>query len=74
MQSQIIWYKNQFILGLCDYHRRHEVVWYGYKGKNHFWCGDRTQDSVWLIKKDPHSAYVHPTQNPIEILEKAINN
>ena len=74
MQSQIIWCKNQFILGRADYHWRHEIIWYGYKGKNHFWCGDRTQDTIWNIKKDPHSSYVHPTQKPVALSHRAILN
>jgi DNA modification methylase len=74
MQSQLIWYKNQFILGRADYHWRHEIIWYGYTGKNHYWCGDRTQDTVWEIHKDSHTSYTHPTQKPVELSLKAIKN
>jgi len=74
MQSQLIWVKNQFILGRADYHWKHEVIWYGYVGKNHFWCGGRTQDTVWEIHKDSHSDYKHPTQKPVELSSRAINN
>jgi len=74
MQSQIIWYKNQFILGRVDYHWQHELIWYGYIGKNHYWCGDRTQSTVWEISKDPHNSYQHPTQKPVELFKKAIRN
>lgn len=74
MQSQLIWYKNQFILGRADYHWRHEIIWYGYTGKSHYWCGDRTQDTVWEIHKDSHASYIHPTQKPVELSLKAIKN
>jgi len=74
IQSQLIWAKNQFILGRADYHWRHEIIWYGFKGKNHYWCGDRTQDTVWEIKKDKASEYNHPTQKPIELALRAIKN
>ena len=74
MQSQIIWYKNQFILGRADYHWQHELIWYGYYGKNHYWCGDRTQSTVWSISKDPHSSYEHPTQKPVELFKRMIKN
>jgi DNA modification methylase len=74
MQSQIVWVKNQFILGRCDYHWQHELCWYGYQGTNHKWYGGRTQSSVWNIDKDSHSAYKHPTQKPVALAERAINN
>lgn len=74
IQSQIIWVKNQFVLGRNDYHWRHEIIWYGYTGKNHYWCGDRTLDTIWEVKKDPSSSYQHPTQKPIELPRKAIIN
>ena len=74
IQSQIIWAKNQFILGRGDYHWRHEIIWYGYESNPHYWCGDRTQDTIWEIKKDAHSSYKHPTQKPIELSKKAIQN
>lgn len=74
MQSQLIWEKNQFILGRADYHWRHEIIWYGYSSNPHYWCGDRTQDTIWQIKKDTHSTYQHPTQKPVELSQRAIQN
>ena len=41
---------------------------------NHYWCGDRTQDTVWESKKDKASEYNHPTQKPIELALRAIKN
>ena len=32
-RSQIIWNKSPFVIGRADYHWKHEVCWYGYKGK-----------------------------------------
>lgn len=72
IQSQIIWDKKRLVLGRADYQWRHEICWYGYKGKNHYWCGDRDQTSVWEQKRD--SEYKHPTQKPVELGERAINN
>ena len=40
----------------------------------HYWCGDRTQDTLWEVKKDKHSEYKHPTQKPVELVLKAIKN
>jgi len=72
VQSQIVWDKKRLILGRADYQWRHEICWYGYKGKNHHWCGDRNQTSVWEQKRD--SSYVHPTQKPVELAERGISN
>ena len=74
MQSQIIWVKNQFIMGRADYHWKHEIIWYGYESNPHYWCGDRTQDTIWEVKKDNSNSYVHPTQKPIELPRRAIEN
>ena len=72
MQSQIVWDKKRLILGRADYQWRHEICWYGYRGKNHFWCGDRDQTTIWEQKRD--SEYSHPTQKPVELSIRAIQN
>ncbi len=74
MQSQIIWKKNQFIFGRADYHWRHEIIWYGYSSNPHYWCGDRTQDTIWEIKKDAASTYEHPTQKPVKLSQRSVVN
>ena len=74
IQSQLIWLKNHFILGRCDYHWQHELLWYGYKGKNHYWCGDRTQGTIWEQDRENANDYQHPTQKPPELGIKAIKN
>lgn len=45
----LIWEKNNFVLGRCDYHWRHEPILYGWKeGAKHYFVNDRTQDTVLL--------------------------
>lgn len=45
----LIWEKNNFVLGRCDYHWRHEPILYGWKeGSRHYFVNDRTQDTVIL--------------------------
>lgn len=45
----LIWEKNNFVLGRCDYHWRHEPILYGWKeGAKHYYVNDRTQDTVIL--------------------------
>ena len=72
IQSMLIWDKERMILGRADYQWSHEIFWYGYKGKNHYWCGDRNQLSVWKQKRD--QGYDHPTQKPVELAERAVSN
>jgi DNA modification methylase len=72
IQSQIIWDKNRLILGRADYHWQHEICWYGYYGKNHYWSGDRKLTTIWKQNRDTN--YNHPTQKPIELGNKAISN
>jgi DNA modification methylase len=73
VQSQIIWNKRPFVIGRNDYHWKHEVCWYGFKGTNHQWYGGRDQGTVWDIDK-PHRMEDHPTQRPVELARRAIQN
>ncbi|MBE0474897.1 site-specific DNA-methyltransferase [Rhodoferax sp.] len=70
----IIWAKNTFTMGRSDYQRQYEPILYGWpEGASRHWCGDRDQGDVWQIKK-PHKNELHPTQKPVEVLERAIRN
>ena len=47
IRENLIWVKNQFILGRQDYHWRHEPCLYGWKdGAAHYFVNDRTQSTV----------------------------
>jgi DNA modification methylase len=68
------WVKDAFVLGHSDYHYRHEPIFYGWKpGANHYYCGDRTQDTVWEIPRPKRNAE-HPTMKPPELIARAITN
>lgn len=70
----IIWVKDVFAFGRQDYHWRHEPIIYGWKeGAAHYFVDDRTQDTVWEIKR-PKVSKEHPTMKPISLCSKAINN
>lgn len=74
MRSTIIWNKNTLVLGRGDYQWKHEPILYGWRaGASHNWYGDRTQTTVWDMKK-PSRSESHPTTKPIELIEKAIIN
>ena len=69
-----IWAKHTFTLGRADYQRQYEPMLYGWKeGSQHFWCGARDQGDIWFVNK-PVSNDLHPTQKPVELIERAIQN
>jgi hypothetical protein len=78
--SLIIWDKGQIVLRRNNYHSQYEVVFFGWKGvgggpKN--WFGPRTADAasdIWAVKRDNGADYLHPTQKPTALAERAINN
>ena len=73
-KHSLVWYKNNSTFGRCDYHYRHEVLFYGWKeGAAHYFIDDRTQDTVMCFDR-PSVSKDHPTMKPIDILCKIINN
>ena len=79
IKQEIIWNKNHFALGRCDYHWKHEPCWYAVKdGKNRNWKGDRSQSTVWDVKAvnydEKSERTSHPTQKPAELYLKSINH
>ena len=73
-RHQIVWVKDRFVMGRCDYHYRHEVCLYGWaEGAGHFFIDDRTQDSVWECKR-PSASKEHPTMKPVELFARCLTN
>jgi DNA modification methylase len=69
VRHELIWVKNNHVLGRADYHYKHEPVLYGWKdGAGHPWYGDRNKFSIWNINK-PTQSKLHPTMKPIELIE-----
>ena len=74
VRHELIWIKNNHVLGRADYHYKHEPILYGWKeGAGHPWFGGRNKFSIWNIDK-PSQSKLHPTMKPIELLEIPINN
>jgi DNA modification methylase len=70
----LIWLKQQFVLGMSDYHYKHEAVLYGWLGNGaHYWAGDRSQDSIFEVDR-PHVSDLHATTKPVELVERMIAN
>jgi DNA modification methylase len=75
LRANIIWAKNQMLIGRGDYHWKHEPCWYAVRsGKTGQWQGDRTQTTVWNIDKPRKSETGHSTQKPIECMKRPIEN
>jgi DNA modification methylase len=70
----IIWKKDRFTVGLSDYQRGYEPIWYGWReGASHHWIGARDQSDVWDIAR-PGASPLHPATKPLAVLERAIEN
>ena len=73
VKHELIWVKNNHVLGRVDYYYKHEPILYGWK-KGHKWYGKGKFDkSVWEIDK-PLKSDLHPTMKPIELIENALLN
>jgi DNA modification methylase len=70
----LAWVKNQFVIGMSDYHYRHEPILYGWlENGAHLWAGDRSCDSVFEVNK-PTSSDMHPTTKPVELIAQMVVN
>ncbi|HEY9705863.1 MAG TPA: site-specific DNA-methyltransferase, partial [Allocoleopsis sp.] len=73
LKHNIIWNKNNHVLGRCDYNYKHEPIIYGWKNKHKFYGNGHFKTSVWDIPK-PQKSELHPTMKPIELVENCILN
>lgn len=74
VRQSLIWVKNALVLGLKDYHCRHEQVIYGWKeGAGHSWYSDRSQTTVLEFDK-PRRNGDHPTMKPVALFEYLLLN
>src|SRR5262249_43869843 len=70
----LIWVKNNFVIGRCDYQWQHEACWYGWgKGCRPRYVGENNQTTVWMEPRDTN-APDHPTQKPLECMARPIRN
>lgn len=75
IRAQIIWNKQQLVIGRGDYHPKHEPCWYAVrKGRPGHYVGGRKQTTVWDIDKPHKSETGHSTQKPIECMKRPIEN
>ena len=67
----IVWDKKSVGLGHQDYRPQHEFIFYSKGGQ---FYGNRSQSDVWYMSRGSTADYVHPTQKPVELIQKAVEN
>ena len=73
IQSQLIWVKNNLVLGIADYHWKHEICWYGwYEGAPHRWFGERNKTTILEFARV--NSTEHPNEKPVELIGHLIGN
>jgi DNA modification methylase len=73
-KHHLVWIKQQMVLGRCDYHYRHEPILYGWlENGPHYFCDDRTQDTVFQVDR-PATSEFHPTTKPVQLIACMIKN
>ena len=70
VKACIVWDKKSIGLGNSDYRPQHEFMFYS-AGK---WYGGKGESDVWAMRREAGANYVHPTQKPVELIERALEN
>lgn len=74
VRQQLIWKKNQLVMGRQDYQWQHEPCLYGWnEDGSHAWYSDRKQSTVLNFDK-PQRSDLHPTMKPIPLFDYQIKN
>ncbi|WP_374688593.1 DNA modification methylase [Promineifilum sp.] len=71
-RHELVWLKNNHVLGRVDYAYRHEPILYAWKDGGHKFYGD-FQTSVLEFPK-PQLSDMHPTTKPLALVERLISN
>lgn len=74
VKHELIWVKNNHVLGRADYHYKHEPILYGWEPSGpHYFTESRSETSVWNFDK-PIKSDLHPTMKPVALVSYAISN
>lgn len=75
LKHQLVWNKNNHVLGRCDYNYKHEPMIYGWKigGTHNFYGGGDFKTSVWDIAK-PLQSKLHPTMKPVALVANCMKD
>lgn len=76
VSAVITWAKPSFAISYGDYNQQTEFCLYGWKNDNgpHRWFGPKNESTLWEINRDAISNYIHPTQKPIALAQRALKN
>lgn len=73
MSSVIAWVKESFSPGFGDFNEQVEFCLYDWKGgARHRWFGPKSASTAWQIARDRAGVGPHPTQKPLELIERSI--
>lgn len=71
LRQELVWIKQQFVMGHADYHYRHESILYGWKpGGRHFFIARRDVDTIALDESDAAGLYDFDGAAPAPELER----
>ncbi len=71
----LCWMKESAAISYADYSFQTEQCLYGWlTGAAHYWAGPALESNVWQVKRDPTKSYIHPTQKPLALAQRAIRN
>jgi DNA modification methylase len=74
LKHMLVWVKNNHVLGRCDYHYKHEPVFFGWKEDGtHEFFGGSSCFSVLNFDR-PMKNDLHPTMKPLELCAYLIKN
>lgn len=74
VREELIWEKNNLVMGRQDYQWKHEPCLYGWvEGGSHSWYSDRKQTTVMHFDK-PQRSDLRPTMKPIALFDYQIKN
>lgn len=74
LKHMLVWVKNNHVLGRCDYHYKHEPVFFGWKENGtHEFFGGSSCFSVLSFDK-PMKNDLHPTMKPVALCQQLIEN
>ena len=75
ISSIVCWLKESAAISYGDYSFRTEHALYGWlEGASHYFAGKPGECNVWEVKRDSTASYIHPTQKPVELAQRAIRN